>query len=143
VGEELRKIADQLIQASTVDGQLDLKRLQRLSNDHIDKAVLNDPNFATITRVKEVRIRKNELMDHLTVATREVLGIIPKEQWNQDNGNVLASMFKQVFGAAEQPPQHGLVCQAPEGVSLGNISPHESLGGKGVKCIKSDKIARQ
>ncbi len=144
MGRELRQLADKLIMESTTDGKLDLKKLQRLSNEHVHQTAVQDRHISAMTRDGTLEARKNLLMDRLTIATREVLGIIPKEKWSDnDSEPLLIAWFKWATNPAEQPPKNGLECHAPEGVSLGDISVRESLASKGVKCTKSDRVARE
>lgn len=132
MNREYREIAAGLIKSSIHDGQLDLAMLATLTNNWAREQVNKDPNMSVMTANGLVGQRQNDLASRVTVATREVLGIIPKESW-QNRG----SIFNMLNFSPEPDYMKNLglaACTREGQQGLGEIDPSKSLRNQGVVC---------
>jgi hypothetical protein len=72
-----RRVALKMIQLSTHDNKLDLKQLRRLTNEWAGEIATHDPSYEGAHDAV-----RNNWRDRLTIATREVLELIPADQWH-------------------------------------------------------------
>lgn len=123
MNQAYRQLASRLIEAATKDGKLNLDMLRTQSNVVAAALAEGDSNTRRATSYH---------MSALTIATREVLGIIPKDQWQNVSGDELTSVMKLAGNLPEKEPEptHGLTCTSPRG----HINPNLPLGDQRVKC---------
>lgn len=124
--DDLRKLANQLVKESTVDGKLDLRAL-RINTKHAleqnGSPLRKDPDYATHKAEGSVSVLMDEYMDKMAVATREVLGVIPESQW-KNRGD---KKFK---------PDHGMaIAQEPA-----KHDPKKALGEQGYVFLDADDV---
>lgn len=146
-----RKLADELIKKSTVDGKLDFNLLRTNTNDKAKEVMQNDGSYREMRDANQLGALREFYMARLTVATREVLGIIPQANWDHTDGRddltkllqktsslVLNIVSGPPLKEAEFHPTHGLTCTVP-----GAIDPKKSLAQQGVVCSTTKPSAQR
>jgi hypothetical protein len=125
MSEFYRKEAAKLIEASTShEGQLDLEELASRSNAWAKDRFDRDPHRGFYGKQGLAREGQDRILNKLTIATREVLGLIPEKEWTgrfADNDAFTASLnyIKNTFN----PEKYDLrIC-----VNKGNMTLEEAL----------------
>lgn len=104
MGDRYRELMDGLIRKNVSDGKLDLKGLL-FDTENLAQRLLKTPEYVdeyeTRRINKEVAPLMGMVMGKLSTATREVLGLIPKDQWNHDADG--EGIIKQLFHEPYEP----------------------------------------
>ena len=127
-----RATADRLVKESTVNGTLDFDRLRAATLREARKEVFDSHGIdAAKGNVKPL---VDEQISNLTLATREVLGIVPQNKWRHDARDTLSNAVESALHiGGETQPTHGLAC-TQAGHEIGAVSPNLPLAKQNVVC---------
>jgi hypothetical protein len=138
-----RVLADRLLKESTVNGKLDLDTLRFNTKEAAQKIVFSMHGIDLSTRHGGVADLVADQIDNITLATREMLGIVPQSEWKHSARDALSNLVERIATAlsGDVKPTHGLVCKQG-GKETGYVDPAQSLASQNISCSIPAKPGR-
>ena len=144
MGDHYRKLMDEAVKKSFVDGHLDLSKLRYNTNAVMEK-VEKEPQYVDEYEMrrtnKDLKPLNDKILAKLAVATREVLGIIPEGQWNADSDGI--NLIKEALSPAYERDKTIVVIRNGkpfDPLHPGDYDPTKSLESQHFEIVTQDYL---